>query len=162
MIERIKIIKVEVGKQPKMLAISKELKEYQRHVGGIIEIVYVEPGVFAIVNEEGRPLGLPYNRAVHQHKIVGPFFLAGIDSGEISNIPAESVEKFFGLLTLEEKIFDLTNDDEGIVFKEFLEGSWDRAGGCPPAEPGVDSRDGGMDGYGLGPHVGDGGDSDES
>lgn len=38
------------------------LQELQNAVGGYIEMIYLADGRFMVVNEEGRLLGLPFNR----------------------------------------------------------------------------------------------------
>ena len=96
-VEKIKVIMVEVGKEPYVKEIYNTLKDKQELVGGIIECV---PTFFSkensydfITNEEGKIEGLPYNRFVYdkQDVIAGDFLVIKTDesTGEFITIDEE-------------------------------------------------------------------------
>ena len=78
------------------------LKEMQALVGGYIEIVPLsdtEP-VLAVLNEEGKLLDLPYNRALTDDNgipydiICGTFFVAGVDGEDIGSLTQEQIARY--------------------------------------------------------------------
>lgn len=85
------------GKPAELREIDNDLKTLQSIVGGYISIVggYIETvtGIFftdlvMIVNEEGRLLGLPPNRLIEGHLIVGPIVFAKAgEEGELESVP---------------------------------------------------------------------------
>ena len=95
----ISVLLYRVGKPPVMKLISTDLNEMQKLVGGYIEVIrLLKSNYVAIVNEEGRIRQLKPNRAVLMKNrlqgIYGDFFIAkGNNSGTISSITAEDVEK---------------------------------------------------------------------
>lgn len=72
------------------LEIDNTLEELQKVVGGYIETVDVTTDVVAIVNEEGRILGLAPN--VHWPGIVGDAFLVSVDGDEFASIPDDVID----------------------------------------------------------------------
>jgi hypothetical protein len=91
-----KVLIVEPLKVPYEKEISGDLKSMQAIVGGLIEAIYPfeDEELALICNEEGKLLGLPYNRALRDEDgriydvIAGTFFLC--------RAPADS-ESFEGL-----------------------------------------------------------------
>ena len=73
-----KILKVEVGKEPYEKEISHDLESIQREVEGLFEPVYLEAKVVLCCNEEGKINGMKPNRRVGRDIICGPFFLLGL------------------------------------------------------------------------------------
>ena len=71
------------------LEIDNTLEALQKVVGGYIETVSVTTDVVAIVNEEGRILGLSPN--VHLPGIVGDAFLVSVDGDEFASIPDDVI-----------------------------------------------------------------------
>lgn len=94
----IQVLMCRVGKEPTYTIINNDLKSMQQAVGGHIEIVRLgHTPLIAVVNEEGRILGLAPNRAIRMpHKvegIVGDFFIAkGVPDGTIASITEDDVE----------------------------------------------------------------------
>ena len=61
----IAVLIVEPGKEPYVKEIASGLESLQHEVGGYIEAIYPYEGPVALVcNEEGKPEGLPLNRAL--------------------------------------------------------------------------------------------------
>ena len=75
------VLYVEPKKLPKQITIKNTLEEKQKLVGGLIEYTNLidDNSVLLICNEEGKILGLPYNRDIGHDIIAGPFILVGND-----------------------------------------------------------------------------------
>ena len=99
--EKITVLVVEPMKD----AYTKEicgLKEMQELVGGYIQIVPLsdtEP-VLAVMNEEGKLLDLPYNRALTDENgipydiICGTFFIASEDGEDIGSLTEDQIRRY--------------------------------------------------------------------
>lgn len=82
--EKITVIAVEPGKKPYVQSISNTLEALQHEVGGDIQAItpYADP-VAIIAAEEGKLMGLPFNRAVCDEDgkicdyLVGKFLIVG-------------------------------------------------------------------------------------
>lgn len=85
--ESIKVIVKEVGNAPEYRTIPNTSEAFQELVGGNIEPVNLGPDVLMIVNEEGIPLGLPYNCEIGSHHVYGTFVLCGVDGEEFASMP---------------------------------------------------------------------------
>ena len=102
----IQVLMCRVGKEPHYTIINNDLKSMQEAVGGHIEIVRLgHTALIAVVNEEGRLLGLAPNRAIRMSSkvkgIVGDFFIAkGVPDGTIASITEEDVELIHNKLLL--------------------------------------------------------------
>lgn len=59
---KIKVVKMDVGKPPVVKEIENTLAALQAEVGGLIECVYLDNGCLAVVNEEGKLNGMEPNR----------------------------------------------------------------------------------------------------
>ena len=71
----IKIVVVEPNKSPYVTEIENELHALQNIVDGYIETIPARSDIILVCNEEGKLIGLPYNRTIHGEPIVGTFFL---------------------------------------------------------------------------------------
>jgi len=63
------------------------LREMQTIVGGYIELVRLSPKLAAIVNENGRMLGLPKNA----FGLVGTIVFCGIGEDEFTDVPEDDL-----------------------------------------------------------------------
>ena len=78
-----KILVIEPLKAPYVKEIRGNLKSMQAIVGGLIEAIYPfdDPEIALICNDEGKLMGLPYNRALRDEDgriydvVAGTFFL---------------------------------------------------------------------------------------
>lgn len=102
--ETIKVLLVEPEERPKVVEIGTGLENLQHAVGGDIEVVYpFEDRVGLIVNEEGKLIGLPLNRALRDENnevydiIAGSFLVAGLTEDNIGSLTEEQIGKFEGL-----------------------------------------------------------------
>lgn len=104
--KKIKVVVVEPGKRPYVKEIENSLKAMQEIVGGYVEVVYpFDDAVGIMVNEEGKLLSLPLNRAlcangVPYDIIFGTFFIFGLnnedeaDEGKMRGLSEELIEKY--------------------------------------------------------------------
>lgn len=77
------------------------LKEMQALVGGYIQAMYpFEDPVAVVCNEEGKNLGLPFNRPLlDEHGlpydiICGTFFVAGLGAEDFASLTDEQIQKY--------------------------------------------------------------------
>ena len=66
--------------------ISNTLENFQRTVGGFIEVVRLSADSAIICNEEGRLMELPYNTTICGVDFVGTIFLVGVDGEEFCDV----------------------------------------------------------------------------
>ncbi len=93
MSSKIKALVCRVGAEPVVEEREDVFESWQKLVGGWIEVVRVEGGVFLLCNEEGLLLGLPYNRDVARHHIHGDFALVRDDAeGDFASLTDVDVE----------------------------------------------------------------------
>ena len=94
----IRVLVVEPGMLPYEKIIPNRLKDKQDIVGGNIEYTRVDEDESALLicNEEGKILGLPFNRDIGRDVIAGTFLIVGDDPdiGEDRSLTDEQVEKY--------------------------------------------------------------------
>lgn len=104
-----KVLVVEVGRQPMVKEIDGSLRSMQEIVGGYIQPVYPWREEVALVcNEEGKINGLPLNRPLLDDRgqlvdiIAGTFFIcsAPIDSESFQSLTDEQIERYSRLFSL--------------------------------------------------------------
>ncbi len=99
--EIINVIAVEPGKKPYVQSISNTLESLQHEVGGDIQAItpYADP-IAIIAAEEGKLMGLPFNRAVRDDDgticdyLVGKFLIVGMGEENFTSIPADLISKY--------------------------------------------------------------------
>lgn len=98
---KIKVLIVEPGKTPYAAEISSELECLQEVVGGLIQAIYPYDDPVAIIcNDEGKLIGLPYNRPLYDEDgiiydiIVGTFIVAGLTEDDFGSLTDELLEKY--------------------------------------------------------------------
>lgn len=86
---------------PEKVSIGNTLEDLQKAVGGYIEVTYpFEEEVGIVLNEEGKLMGLPLNRAVYaedgtMHDIyAGDFLVVGLTEDDFGSLSPELLEKF--------------------------------------------------------------------
>lgn len=95
----IRVLIVEPNKLPYEKIIPNRLKDKQDIVGGLIEYTRVDNDerTLLICNEEGKLLGLDWNREIGNRDVIaGTFLLVGDDPdiGEDRSLTDEQVEKY--------------------------------------------------------------------
>ena len=80
--DKIRALIVEPDKEPYEVNLENGLKPRQKIVGGLIEYCYLldDDSIAIICNDEGKILGLPYNREIGYDVICGNFIIVG-DNG---------------------------------------------------------------------------------
>lgn len=87
--ELISVIIKEPNKKPERKVIKNTLEAMQKVVGGHIETVTLAENIVLVVNEDGIPLGLPYNCNMFGHTIYGTLMLAGAEGEDFCSLPYE-------------------------------------------------------------------------
>lgn len=96
-----KVIVCEPRKLCEVREIGNELEDYHEVVGGWIETVYpFDDNVVLVCNEEGKTLGLPYNRPLFDREgvmydiVAGTFFLCGTEDEYFVSLTDEQIERY--------------------------------------------------------------------
>lgn len=95
--DKIRALIVEPDKEPYEVDLENGLKSRQKIVGGLIEYCYLldDDDVALICNEEGKIIGLPFNREIGHDVICGNFIIVGDDgSGEDLSLTDEQINKY--------------------------------------------------------------------
>lgn len=96
--EKIKCLLVEPNRLPQEIEIQKELREYQRMVGGYIETAYMPDDceVVLICNDEGKINNMELNRDIGYDIIAGPFLVVGDDyaNADFKSLTDEQLLKY--------------------------------------------------------------------
>ena len=85
--KEITVVMVEPGKRPKITTLKNDLDALQKAVSigtdyqGLIELIGLEDGVDLLCNEEGKLIGLEWNRSIGHDLIAGVFYVVGADGG---------------------------------------------------------------------------------
>lgn len=89
------------GKAPERVELDGTLESMQEFVGGTIQAVYPFDDPVAIVcNDEGKLMGMEYNRALRDENgniydiLCGPCFLCGLAEESFTSLPEELLEKY--------------------------------------------------------------------
>lgn len=75
------------GEDAEVEMIENTLKTFQNLVGGYIECVTIEPGLVAVVDEEGILKGYSFNMKLGIHQLFGTIVFVGTDVEEFTNCP---------------------------------------------------------------------------
>jgi len=99
--DNITVLVVNPRRKPYIQTIDSGLESLQKMVGGNIEAVYpYEEPVALIVNEEGKFMGLPLNRALRDENnqiydvVAGTFLVVGLTEDNFGSLRAEDQKKF--------------------------------------------------------------------
>lgn len=97
--QTIRVLIVEPGKAPYGAEIPSGLESLQHQVGGLIQALYIDDAAL-ICNEEGKLLGLPFNRPLFDENgdlydiIAGTFLVAGLTEDDFGSLSDEQIEKY--------------------------------------------------------------------
>ena len=99
--KKIKVLMVEPGKHPVETTLDNTLDSLQKAVSigtdyqGLIELIYVEPGVLFLCNEEGKLNGMEGNRKFGADILTGVFYVVGEDVfGNLTSLSDNNIEKY--------------------------------------------------------------------
>ncbi len=123
--EKITVLEIEPGKEPKTVEIYEDLYSLQNEVGGLIECVYPwDDSAGIIVNEEGKLMSLPLNRALRDNDgdiydvVAGTMLVVGLTEDNFGSLTEEQIEKYSDMfkqpetvLYLDGNILALPKDD---------------------------------------------------
>ena len=94
-----RVLIVEPCKAPYVAEIPSGLESLQEKVGGLIQALYIDD-VALICNEEGKLLGLPFNRPLFDKNgdlydiIAGTFLVAGLTEDDFGSLSDKQIEKY--------------------------------------------------------------------
>ena len=96
-----KVLVVRPMEMPEVQEIDHTLSAMQELVGGTIQAVYpFDDPVALIANDEGKLLGLPWNRALTDDHgvpydiVCGTFFVVGIGDENFTSLTEQQIEKY--------------------------------------------------------------------
>ena len=95
----IKVLIVEPGKDPYPMEIPNTLESLQHMVGGLIQALYL-PDAAIICNDEGKLIGLPWNRPLFDENgniydvIAGTFLVAGLTEDDFGSLTEEQISRY--------------------------------------------------------------------
>lgn len=91
-----KIVLVEPGREAREAEITGSLQSMQQLVGGLIQTMYPwEDPVALVCNDEGKILGLPFNRVLEDYDLIaGPFFICGIQGENFASLTDQQVKTY--------------------------------------------------------------------
>lgn len=99
-----RVIKVEPHRAPYVIEIEGSLSSLQSEVEGYIECLYpFEDEVGIVANEEGKILGMDFNRALKDEDgniydiICGSFLVVGLTEDDFGSLTEEQIEKYLSL-----------------------------------------------------------------
>ena len=99
-----KVLAVMPGKTPVQMELDGSLESMQAFVGGAIQAIYpYEDPVAIVCHEEGKLLGLEYNRALRDETgavydiLCGPFFVCGLGEEDFVDLPEDLMDKYWQL-----------------------------------------------------------------
>lgn len=95
------VLMVEPCEKPHEFTVGSDLQSLQQAVNGNIEVTYpFDDDVGLIMNEEGKLIGMPLNRALRDDNgeiydiIAGPFMVAGLTEDNFCSLTAEQMQKY--------------------------------------------------------------------
>ena len=99
--KEIQVLIVEPGRKPYVKRIPNTLETLQATVGGLIQVLYISADpVAVIVNDEGKLLGLPWNRPLFDEDgemydiIAGTFLVTGITKEDFGSLSDSLIDKY--------------------------------------------------------------------
>lgn len=115
------VLAVMPGKKPVKMELEGSLESMQAFVGGAIQAIYPFDDPVAIVcNEEGKLMGLEYNRALRNETgviydiLCGPFFVCGLGEEDFTSLPESLMETYRKLFERPE-LFVMVGGDLAVM-----------------------------------------------
>lgn len=95
------VLAVLPGKTPERMDLDGSFESMQKFVGGTFQAVYPFSDPVAIVcNDEGKLMGLEYNRALRDEQgkiydiLCGTFFICGLGEEDFTSLPEDLLQKY--------------------------------------------------------------------
>ena len=92
--ETLRVVVKEPGKIAEVRDVPNTLEALQELVGGFIEPIHLANKVIALVNEDGKHLGLQPNLGIPGDVLMGPVVLVGDGGEEFTDVPRFMQELF--------------------------------------------------------------------
>ncbi len=98
--QKIRVLVIEPCKAPYAAEIPNELQSLQHQVGGRIQALYAFEDSAIIANDEGKLLGLPWNRPLYDADgnmydvIAGTFLIVGLTEDDFGALTEEQVKRY--------------------------------------------------------------------
>ena len=96
-----RVIKVEPHSKPLIIEIENSLTKLQEEVGGYIQVIYpFTDNVGLVCNDEGKIMGLDYNRALRNDNgyiydiVCGNFLIVGLSDDDFKSLTDEQIDKY--------------------------------------------------------------------
>jgi len=109
--KRIKVLIVEPEREPYPVEIEPGLHSLQRLIGGTIQAIFpFADEVTVIAHDEGKLIGLPWNRPLYDEEgriydiLVGTFLVVGLTEDDFASLPDEMIRKYMKVFSLENGI----------------------------------------------------------
>jgi hypothetical protein len=104
---KIQVLIIPVKENPYMETIENSLEDFQKIVGGYIEVIGTSEGYNVVINEEGKLMDLEPNIIIHNgfDTINGQFLVALDDGeGEFASISEEQAQDFINKYVAGKKV----------------------------------------------------------
>ena len=112
-----KVLRISPRQYPEITEIDGTLESLQKEVGGPIQAVYPwDDPVALICNEEGKLMGLEFNRPLYNADaqmydyVVGTFLIVGLTEDDFGSLSDEMVEKYAKMFR---RCYGLLEDEGG-------------------------------------------------
>ena len=98
-----KVLSVEPGKSPYAAEIPAGLESLQQKIEGLIQVLYPfesDPLAAIVCNDEGKLLGLPWNRPLFDEEgniydiLVGTFLVIGLTEDNFGSLSDEQIQRY--------------------------------------------------------------------
>lgn len=116
MSDTISVLVIAPNTPPVLQTIDHNLGTLQKMVGGSIEAIYpFDEPVAIICNEEGKLMGLPFNRCLRDETgkiydiICGTFLIAGLGQEDFTSLPEKFVNQFTQRFSQPERFIPIGN-----------------------------------------------------
>lgn len=107
-----KVLRIQPKKYPEVIEIDGSLKSLQKEVAGPIQVAYPwDDPVALICNEEGKLIGINFNRALMDaygtptDVIAGAFLIVGLTEDDFGDLSQEYIDKYEKLFHQPEKFW---------------------------------------------------------
>lgn len=112
-----KVLRISPRQYPEIMEIDGALESLQKEVGGPIQAVYPwDDPVALICNEEGKLMGLEFNRPLYNADaqmcdyVVGTFLIVGLTEDDFGSLSDEMAEKYAKMFR---RCYGLLEDEDG-------------------------------------------------
>jgi hypothetical protein len=110
--EKIKVVLVKPSQKPQIVDIGSSLKDMQKTVDGLIEVIMpFDDEVALVCNEEGKINGLELNRALKGSDgelsdiIAGNFFICSSEGEDLSSLSDEQAKRYCDMFKYPERFY---------------------------------------------------------